>query len=202
MTAQALFGELDRRLQADEKPSEYLNDVFCQAVFDEVPFNRLKRLAQTEQSPVHHPEGNVWNHTMLVVDEAAAARTRSKHPRALMWAALLHDIGKPDTTRVKNGKITAYDHDRLGAEQAYVFLRHFTGDLVFVNAVADLVRYHMQILYVVRGLPFADMARMLRSVDVHEIALLGLCDRLGRANCDRDKEKYEVMVFLRKCKEK
>lgn len=64
----------------------------------------LHRLKGTEQSLLHHPEGDVWNHTLLVVDEAANVKNKSTDAAVFMWAALLHDIGKPDTT-TKPGKV-------------------------------------------------------------------------------------------------
>ncbi len=44
-----------------------------------------------------------------------------------MWAALLHDIGKAETTKNENGKITAYNHDKTGALQAEDFLKKVSG---------------------------------------------------------------------------
>ena len=120
----------------------------------------LRRLKDTPQSPVHHPEGNVWNHTMLVVDEAAKRRAESRCPAALMWAALLHDIGKPDTTRVRRGKITSYDHDKVGAELARRFLSGFSMEPAMIDRVCALVRSHMQVLFAAKGLPFGDAAGM------------------------------------------
>lgn len=135
----------------------------------------------TAHSPVHPPEGNVWNHTMLVVDEAAKRRAESKDPAALMWAALLHDVGKPDTTRVRKGKITSYGHETLGAELARRFLQRFSADQDLIGRVCALIRYHMQVLFVGKGMPFADVNGMRENADLEEVALLGLCDRYGPA---------------------
>ena len=156
-------------------------------------------MKQTKQSPKYHPEGSVWIHTMMVVDEAAKRREQSQNPQVFMWAALLHDIGKPSVTRFRNGKITSYNHDREGAELAREFLLVFTEDEAFIDAVCGLVRYHMQILFVTKGTARAQLKEMKRSVDIREAALLGLCDRLGRAGVDVEKEKESVMAFLQLC---
>jgi tRNA nucleotidyltransferase (CCA-adding enzyme) len=139
----------------------------------------------------HHPEGSVWNHTMMVVDRAAIHRKESGSPRVFMWAALLHDLGKPDTTKVRKGKITAYDHDKLGEKLAVKFLSSLTEDTAFIDAVAKMVRWHMQTLFVVKNMPFADIDTMLKQVKLEEIALLTLCDRLGRGKMTEDKEAQE-----------
>ena len=148
------------------------------------------------QSPKHHPEGSVWNHTLLVLDEAAKRRTESVDPRVFMWAALLHDIGKPDTTRERHGRITAYEHDKAGAKLTHAFLSEFTEDKTFVDKTAALVRYHMQVLYVTKGLPYQDIAGMKRDTEVREVARLGLCDRLGRGGADYKSEKKQIKEFI------
>lgn len=193
-----LFLELDTHLQKDAIPSEYLNPLSAKLEFTVYPFSMLSEMKRTPQSPKHHPEGSVWNHTMLVVDEAAKVREKSRHPRAFLWAALLHDIGKPATTKVRNGRITSYDHDKIGAEQAKEFLKVFTDDEPFILEVYNLVRYHMHILYVLNHLPFGDIPGMLRSVEIEEIALFGLCDRLGRGNVDRKLEEAQIKAFIQK----
>lgn len=199
MNAKELYLSIDKHLLQDEKPSEFLNQVYGEPEFRQYPFDMLHRLRATEQSPEHHPEGNVWNHTMLVVDEAAKAKEKSKNQRVLMWAALLHDIGKPATFRIRKGRITAYGHDKAGAELAEKFLAHFDEEESFIREVAQLVRYHMHLLYVLRDLPFADIAGLKRNTDIGELALLCFCDRMGRTNADREQEEAAVRQFVQKC---
>lgn len=193
-----LFLECDRRLREDDAPSGFLRRLFDRGPAGH-PFALLERLRHTEQSPEHHPEGNVWNHTLLVVDEAAKRKSESRDARVFLWAALLHDIGKPDTTRLRKGRVTSYDHDREGARLAGEFLGAFTEDEGFVNRVTALVRWHMQILFVVNGLPYADIRGMKRETDVREVALLGLCDRLGRLGADPGEEEENIRRFLQRC---
>ena len=71
MNVQELYFDIDKHLLEDTKPSDFLNEIYENSLFSEFPFNMLHVLKKTEQSPIHHPEGNVWNHTLLVVDEAA-----------------------------------------------------------------------------------------------------------------------------------
>src|SRR5260370_16437054 len=69
----------------------------------------LLPLAETPQDPEWHPEGDVWTHTLQVIDEAAGLipDLAGDQPRALtvMLAALCHDLGKASTTKHENGRI-------------------------------------------------------------------------------------------------
>ncbi|RPF47571.1 metal dependent phosphohydrolase [Hydrogenoanaerobacterium saccharovorans] len=196
---QLMFKQMNEHLLTDEQPSEYFNAIQDNLFFSVFPFTMLSKLKNTPQSMQHHPEGSVWNHTMLVIDEAAKVKMNSKSPHAFMWAALLHDIGKAYTTRMKKDRIISYDHDKVGAEKARQFLLEFIEDEHFIEQVANLVRWHMQILFVVRSMPFADIETMKNQTDIEEIALLGLCDRMGRHGADRKSEEGNIRMFLQKC---
>ncbi len=196
-----LYEEIKHHLLHDMRPSEYLHSIYEMPLLRKYPFIMLYNLKKTEQSPEHHPEGNVWNHTLLVVDEAAERKAESKNADVLMMAALLHDIGKPVTTRLRKGKYTAYGHDKEGAKLCRDFLKCFTADQAYMKEVTGLVRYHMQILFVVKDSPFADVQGMKENTDLNEIALLGLCDRLGRTISKKveEKEIENINIFLQKC---
>ena len=197
MTPLDIFDRLGRCLLEDARPSQALETLFARPLPPE--FDLLQRLKTTKQSPVHPPEGPVWNHTMVVVDEAAKRRGESKCAPALMWAALLHDVGKPATTRVRRGKITSYEHEKVGAELARRFLSGFGMDKTLTDQVCMLIRYHMQILFVVKDLPFADVKGMKENADVAEVALLGLCDRLGRLHAVPEAEEANIRRFMEIC---
>ncbi len=196
----ALYQELDRHLLHDAAPSAFLSSIKGKPEFRLPPFDMLYRLQEAMQPPQHHPEGSVWNHTLMVVDEAAKVKGQSRDARVFMWAALLHDIGKPPTTQMRKGRITSYDHDKVGEPMARQFLGTFTGDAAFIEQVCALIRYHMHILYVDKGLPFADVQGMKERTDVEEVALLGLCDRLGRLGADQAQEEANIRLFLQKVK--
>lgn len=197
---QQLFTEMTEHLLTDEVPSNYLNELMTKPKAKEFPLILLLKMKKTEQSKKHHPEGNVWNHTMLVTDEAAKVRGQSKDAKAFMWAALLHDIGKPDTTRMRKGRITAYDHDKVGTKLCTEFLKYLTDEEEFIEKVRVLVRYHMHMLYVLNKLPFGDMEGLLEEADVEEIALLSFCDRMGRTGADIYEEQANHEKYLSKLK--
>lgn len=195
---QEIFAQMEKHLLEDSHPSVYFNAMQnpeC-SIF---PFSMLFKLKGIEQSPKHHPEGNVWNHTMLVIDYAAGVKEQSSDSRVFMWAALLHDIGKAETTKIRKGKITSYDHDKVGAELVVKFLEPFINDADFITKVSALVRWHMQILFVVNDLPFQNIEKMKRETSVRDVALFGMCDRMGRLDVDKSKEEENIRVFLDKC---
>ena len=103
MTEKELFSKLDDILLNSNKPSIEILELIKKKEFDKKPFIKIKKLEDIEQNLTHHPEGNVLNHTLLVVDRAAHYKEFSKDKRVFMWAALLHDLGKLTTTR--KGKI-------------------------------------------------------------------------------------------------
>ena len=194
-----LLYEINNHILLDEQPSVYLNTIVNTKIFKEQPFHMLYKLKETEQSPIHHPEGNVWNHTMLVLDWAAKLKNKSQNEKVFMWAALLHDIGKAETTKNKKGKITAYNHETVGADLCVKFLQEFTTDKNFIKEVKNIVRWHMQILHVVKDMPFANIKAMKEETDINEVALLGFCDRMGRTNVEQAKEENNIKIFLQKC---
>ena len=183
-----MYSEIERHLLQDERPSEFLSTSGI-----------LPELKETPQNPVHHPEGNVWNHTLLVIDKAASRRDESRNPRVFMWAALLHDIGKPATTMMRDGRLTAYGHDKVGAKLAYDFLVDY--DPVLAKDVSILVRWHMQIFFIAMDRPYADIKTMKSQADVNEVALLGICDRLGRLNVNEKAELDRLALFWDKIRD-
>ncbi len=205
MNVSDYFREFDRHLNEDERPSGIFNALAGSGEFPaEYPYTLLTKLKDVPQSPVFHPEGDVWNHTMLVVDNAAERKHMSREPRVLMWAALLHDLGKITATKVRNGKITAYEHDAQGEKLARSFLSKCTRDEAFTRNVCSLVKWHMQPLYVLKRLPYSDLKQMTEESDAGEVALLSLCDRLGRGGLSKKSIKEEVKnveYFLFKCAE-
>lgn len=148
----------------------------------------LYRLIGCKQEPKNHPEGDVWEHTLLVVDGAAKLKNQSKDPLALMWAALLHDIGKPDTTKKREGKITAYGHDVAGEKLAIKFLENLRSSKGLTAKVATLVKEHMHPVLLYRQKEkISDKAirKLVNRVDLMELLLLSEADYLGRGK-ERD----------------
>lgn len=201
MNDRELFFNIEEHLLKDDKPSIYLEKMLKVHELDKHPFSMIKDLQDVDQNPKFHPEGNVFIHTMMVIDQGALHRERSKSKRAFMWALLLHDIGKKPTTKIRKGRLTSYNHDIVGADMTREFLAYFNEDESFVNEVKGLVRWHMQSLFVTKDMKFQNIGDMLKDVDINEIVLISLSDRLGRGGLDYkeiDKTKEEINKFKEK----
>ena len=153
----------------------------------------LAALINCAQTEATHPEGDVWEHTLLVVDEAAKIKNKSKNPEALMWAALLHDIGKHRVSRRQGEKITAYGHDVVGATMAGQFLQNLKAGNNLTQEVRALVREHMHpvLLYKDRErVSNKAIARLANRVDTEELLLLAQSDFIGRGGAGRQAEDF------------
>ncbi|PKM77477.1 MAG: hypothetical protein CVU90_06415 [Firmicutes bacterium HGW-Firmicutes-15] len=178
-----IYDELRKLLMLSPQPSIGLRYMQKTNVLERM-HPLLYKLIACEQSPLNHPEGDVWEHTLLVVDQAANLKSKSLNPEALMFASLVHDIGKPQTTKVKGDKVTAYGHDVLGEKLALSFMQELTNNRTIINAVSVLVREHMHpvLLYKDRE-RVSDKAirKLINRVNLKELLLISEADFKGRA---------------------
>ena len=124
----------------------------------------LAALAGTPQDPSWHPEGDVLVHSLWAADLAARhAESDGVEPdrrELLVLAALLHDVGKPDTTRPRNGRITSYGHAERGALIVGRLGRRLRLPDALTRAIAEIVGAHMAHVSV-QGAPSRKAVRKL-----------------------------------------
>lgn len=135
--------ELKKALLKGKKPSIFF-EVLRRAGGLDAWFPELKALIGLEQDPKFHPEGDVWTHTMEVLDRAAAYRSVAEKPYAFMLLALTHDFGKALTTEKINGRIHSYDHEIKGLTLIEEFLRRITNEKDVISYVLNMVPLHMK----------------------------------------------------------
>jgi poly(A) polymerase len=107
------------------------------------------RMKGVAQPPQYHPEGDVWVHTLLLLDGLPAAC-----PPALAWAALLHDVGKPATFRVAPDRIRFDGHVEAGIRIAEEICRRLRFPNHETAQILELIANHMR---------FADVRKMKES---------------------------------------
>jgi tRNA nucleotidyltransferase (CCA-adding enzyme) len=104
----------------------------------------LEALVGCPQDPEWHPEGDVWVHTLHALD--AFAKRRVGDPREdfiVGLAVLCHDLGKPETTQERDGRITSRGHEQTGVAHARTFLARLTAETDLVDEVCALVDSHL-----------------------------------------------------------
>lgn len=98
-----------------------------------------------QQPPEYHPEGDVYEHTLIMLD-----LLREDPSLELALAVLLHDIAKPPTFTIdeETGRIRNNGHDRIGAEMAEEILRRLRYSNHVIEEVCAMVANHMNFMHV------------------------------------------------------
>ncbi len=143
LARERVFDEMKKALLKSPNPSRFFWELrrLHQLSFW---FPELEALMGERQNPAFHPEGDVWNHTMLILDKAAAYRDKVSDPFIFMLAALVHDFGKSVSSQEINGVIHSYDHEKTGVPISESFLCRFTSEKKIIATVKNLVLYHMK----------------------------------------------------------
>lgn len=132
----------------------------------------LKGVSQGEK---YHLEGDVYKHTLKVLENAKPGIENQ-------MAALLHDIGKPETQQILPDKITFYEHHDAGAEIARAIMKRLKFDKKTTDKVVTLVRRHMDPLRK-KEMSDKNLRKYIREVGdetVDAIMDLARADELGR----------------------
>lgn len=174
-------GELKKALLKAPRPSVFFEVLRKMEQLDHW-FPEVAALIGVPQNPVFHAEGDVWNHTMMVLDEAAKLRHRARNPYWFMLAALTHDFGKAVCTEESDGVIHAYRHEQHGLPVAEAFLRRLTSETKLIQYVLNLLQLHMKPNTVAENRSSVKVTNRMfdRSVDPEGLICIALADDLGR----------------------
>ena len=135
--------EMQKALLRAEDPSIFFKVLQAMNHLGEY-FPELQSLIGVEQNKRHHAEGDVWTHTMMVLQEAAKRRERVKEKLGFMLAALTHDFGKSICTECIDGELHSYNHEREGLPLIERFLSRLTGDKTLTAYVLNMAELHMK----------------------------------------------------------
>jgi tRNA nucleotidyltransferase (CCA-adding enzyme) len=189
LPAERIWGEIEKLLLLPRRPSLGLEAARDLAVVERL-FPELAALIGCEQEPDWHPEGDVWVHTLMVIDRCRQVIDDLPHPQqaAMMLGAVCHDFGKPATTQWADGRIRSFNHEDAGVSPTLAFL-----DRLNVNSldgypvrgqVVGLVAHHLKpgMWFKVKD-EVGDGAfrRLAQKVDLELLARLAKADCLGRS---------------------
>lgn len=147
LPAERVWGELEKLALKGRLPSSGLHVLRSTGAL-EVLFPELFALVGCPQEAEWHPEGDVWIHTLMVVDEAAqladAEALAPPERLRLVLGALCHDLGKPATTALVEGRIRSRDHEAQGEGPTRSLLARIGAPKEVVEDVVALVREHLK----------------------------------------------------------
>ncbi len=189
LPAERIRGEFEKLLLLSEKPSIGFEVALDLGVVGRL-IPEMAALVGCEQEPEWHPEGDVWTHTLMVIDEAKARATDLDRARelTLLLGAVCHDFGKPATTAFDRGRIRSYNHEEAGVGPTLAFLDrlnvHSIDGYPARTQIVGLVAHHLDpgMWYKVRD-QVGDGAfrRLARKVDLELLARLASADCAGRS---------------------
>jgi tRNA nucleotidyltransferase (CCA-adding enzyme) len=189
LPAERIWGEFEKLLLQAARPSIGLALAWELGVVAKL-FPDLVPLATCPQDPEWHPEGDVWTHTLMVVDEARRRLDGLERGPAIamMVAALCHDIAKPLTTAVIDGRWRSPGHEEAGVPPAERVLDrlnlHSIDGYDARHAVLGLVAQHLKpSAFQKARTPVSDGAfrRLALKVDLELLARFAQADCHGRA---------------------
>jgi tRNA nucleotidyltransferase (CCA-adding enzyme) len=206
LPAERIWGEIEKLLLQAHRPSLGFALALELGVIDRL-FPELKALLGCPQEPEWHPEGDVWVHTLMVIDQARQRIAGLERPQqiAIMMGAVTHDVGKPKTTAFLDGRIRSIDHEQEGVAPATALLDRLNlqsiGGFDVRKQVLGMVAHHLKPHSFFKADPRAGdgaFRRLAQKVDLELLALLALSDCLGRTGTH---DCSGILWFLERARE-
>lgn len=181
LSSERVFDEMKKALLKAEKPSvffERLREMNQLSVW----FYELEQTIDIPQHSQHHKEGDVWNHTMMVLDEAALRRERAGFPLYFMIAALVHDFGKITSTEFFKGDYHAYGHEKEGVSKVKQFLKRLTNEKALISYAVNMSELHMRPNVLAKNCSSVKATNKLfdEAKSPEDLVLLAMCDSQGK----------------------
>jgi tRNA nucleotidyltransferase (CCA-adding enzyme) len=201
-----IWSEFQKLLLKSDNPSIGFNLMLRLGIIEHY-FEELYGIVGVKQNPYYHNEGDVWTHTMMVIDEEAKIiqTLDDKFKKIyLMISALCHDLGKAFTTKkiIQNGeeKIVAYGHEDASIDLAIRFITKLTDEKELLNYVVPLVKYHYApsafFKQKAKSASIRRLALKLGKVTIADLVLLAQADYFGRTPSFEQNPIYEAKEWI------
>ena len=191
LTKERVEEELKKCLLKGKKPSIFFDTLNKMNQLD-YWFKEIKELIGLKQDPIYHPEGDVYIHTMQVIDRAVKYRDKCKSYE-FMLLCLTHDFGKIICSENINGRIHAYEHEIKGVPIVEELIKRITNRKEVITYLKNMVPLHM--------LPnkcASDNSRIKKtnkmfyySIEPKDLIYFSYCDRGNEDNSKYLNERYE-----------
>jgi len=188
LPSERIWGEIEKLLLLAKRPSIGFQLGLEIGIINKL-FPEMEALVNCPQEPEWHPEGDVWTHNQLVIDQARTRIDNLQKERQLsvMLGAICHDFGKPSTTKYIDGRIRSHNHEEAGVAPTNDFLdrlkiRNLHGYDVR-KQVIGLVANHLKPGMWAKardGVSDGAFRRLATKVDLDLLARVAKSDCLGR----------------------
>jgi tRNA nucleotidyltransferase/poly(A) polymerase len=138
--------------------------------------SEVARMRGVVQSPDYHPEGDVWTHTLILLEQLPAGA-----PETLALGALLHDVAKPLCAGRKGDRITFYGHPSVGADVAVAICQRLRRSRETWERVDYLVRHHLRLVQAPE-MRLSTLKKMLAEEGFDELSRLARLDALASSH--------------------
>ena len=188
LPAERIWGEIEKLLLRAPRPSRGFELALELRVVHRL-FPELLALVDCPQEPEWHPEGDVWVHTLMVIDQARTRIDDLDRPRqvTVMLGAVCHDLGKPATTAIIDGRIRSMEHEQEGVPPTLALLDrlnvHSIGGFDVRGQVVGIVANHLAPnAFFKSKTPVGDGAfrRLAQKVELELLARVAESDCFGR----------------------
>ena len=178
-----------KKLLLSKKPSIGLSYL---KVFGLLPFFApLEKFESVSLNPISHPNASLWTHTLLSLDVLAKRSPyQGKHHLQLMFAVLLHDIGKTSDT------IDSIDHGIKGVPLALTWMQKITDDTKLTEAVLPLIEFHSAVKKLFeKNASDSEILHFSTQVRIRDLYWVVLADGLGRTH-SLPEDSYQAAEWL------
>ena len=199
LSAMRVFAEMKKALLMADEPDVFFR-VMEHADALGYWFADLGALRKAEQNPVYHPEGDAFEHTMMVLRAAAEEKQQAKDPLAFMLAALCHDLGKAvSTKRNDKGAWASIGHEHTGVPLCESMLSRLGVSKNVLSYVQNMCALHMRVHTCYYGKARVSRTNVLfdESADAGELAWLVVCDSRGTGKPRSYADEEQAWIFKR-----
>jgi tRNA nucleotidyltransferase (CCA-adding enzyme) len=186
LSKERLWEEWEKLILKGKKPSLGLDFLDSTGWLNHYP--ELSNLKGVPQDPEWHPEGDAWVHTKHCLDAFVVLKTENKDENLVLGlAVLLHDTGKPSTTKPhpKSGRWCAHGHEAAGEEPTRNFIKRLTDKNGLAEQIVGLVITHMVprqlfLLNTRKQSATTSLKKLAQKTRLDLLAKVVMCDTAGR----------------------